>query len=480
MRDCLLLIQYNRKMTKPGTPTFGQSVWRRFCRLAVRIFYRRFEVVGAEKPPAEGPLLMCANHVNALVDGVVLQAAFPRPLHPLARSGLFHQPLFRQILKILQAVPVYRRQDAAATGTDAKAEHTARNVDSFQRCYEYLGEGRTLMIFPEGQSHSDPRLRSLKTGAARLALGSQTANGELPAIVPAGLTFTHKGRFRSDVLVQFGDPIELEEVAGEDETETVRRLTDKIGEGLEKVTLNTDSWEDLALIRLLQDFFTLRGRSEARPSLSDRFRSFQRLIEAHRLLRLTHPDKVEILRRKLQLFARMRERFGVRDYQLQLRYRPLSVLRFVLSSLIFALVVFPLALWGLLNSALPYFATRRASLWAARGRDQYDTAGMLFGLLFFALFWGGQTTAVWWYGGLEPAAMYAASLPLTAAVALLVGHRRRRIIEEVKVFLLFLRKKQVRDFLRTKRKELEVDLAQMTRIARRELADRSQLKLRRV
>jgi 1-acyl-sn-glycerol-3-phosphate acyltransferase len=467
-------------MTTRGIPTFGQSAWRRFCRLAVTIFYRRFEVAGADKLPASGPLLICANHVNALVDGIVLQAACERPLHPLTRSGLFRSPLFRPILKILQAVPVYRRHDGEEPGSGSSQERTARNVDSFQRCWEYLGDGRALMIFPEGQSHSDPRLRSLKSGAARLALGSRTANGEWPAIVPAGLTFTHKGRFRSDVLVQFGDPVELEEIDGEAESATVRRLTARIGEGLEKVTLNTDSWEDLALIRLLQEFFTLRSRREARHTLSERFLSFQRLIEAHRLLRLTHPDQVAVLRRKLQVFARMRERFGVRDYQLRLRYRPLSVLRFLLSSLIFVLVVFPLALWGLLNSALPYLATRQASLLAARGRDQYDTAGMLFGLFFFSLFWGGQTAAVWWHYGDWPAATYAASLPVTATVALLVSHRRRRIVEEVRVFLLFLRKKEVRGYLRAKREELEVDLAQMTRIARRELADNPRLRLRRV
>ncbi|MCG8457149.1 MAG: hypothetical protein MI919_12795, partial [Holophagales bacterium] len=136
-------------------------------------------------------------------------------------------------------------------------------------------------------------------------------------------------------------------------------------------------------------------------------------------------------------------------------------------SLLFLLFVFPLALWGLIHSAIPYLATRQASRLSARGRDQYDTAGVLFGLLFFSLFWGAQIFAVSWFLGTWQAVAYALSLPATAAIALRVGHQRRRILEEVRVFLLFVRRRRLQAFLRTKREELEVELAHMARLAKR-------------
>ena len=444
-------------------PTPVQSCWRRFCQLMAAIFYRRREFAGLENLPASGPVVLCANHVNALVDGVVVQASCPRPIHPLARSGLFRNPLLRPLLKGIQAIPIYRRRP----GQD---KASAANEDSFRRCYEYLGEGRVILIFPEGQSHSDPMLRPLKTGAARMALGLHELRGVLPSVVPVGLTFPDKGRFRGELLVQYGLPVPLAVQPGEAPEETIRRFTSAIEEGLASVTLNVDSWEDLELMRLLQRFFLLRDsrREDAPPSksLSARFRSLHQLAETHRWLRLRHPDPVRLLREKLRRFERLCRRYGVRDYHLQLRYDPRLVTRFVVRSQAFVLFVFPLALWGVANSALPYLATRAMTRATARGRDQYDSAGMIFGLLFFLAFWGAQTLAVWWRWGLPGAFAYGLSLPVTGAVALLVGKERKRILDEVRIFVLFLRKRGLREYLKVRRQELEVEVASLARLAR--------------
>ncbi len=444
--------------------TFVQRAWRRLCRLATDTFYRRFEVSGLENLPTAGPVILCGNHVNALVDAVVVQSSCPRPIHPLARSGLFHNFLLRPVLRLIQAIPVYRRRrDPAAAHKAGRA-----NEDSFRRCYEVLGEGRVLLIFPEGQSHSDPRMRELKTGAARIAIGSHETSGALPTVIPVGLTFTAKGRFRANVLVQYGEPVELMSIAGEEPRQTAHRFTAAIEQGLETVTLNLDSWEDLALLRLLQDFFTLRGGRRGQLSMTHRFRSLQSLIEAHRRMRTTRPVQVQLLTDKLRNFDRLCRSYGVRDYQLSLEYTPAVVMRFLLRTAAFLLFVVPPALWGALNSAVPYLAARQLARATARGRDQLDTGGMVFGMLFFSLFWGAQSYLVYHHLGTWPTIAYAASLPLTSGIALQVGRERRRILENVRVFFLFLRKRNLRGYLLLKRQELEMDLARLARAVRRD------------
>ncbi len=56
------------------------AIWQLFCRMVVRIFYRRFEISGAEHLPVGKGLILCANHVNALADPVIVQAAMPGQL----------------------------------------------------------------------------------------------------------------------------------------------------------------------------------------------------------------------------------------------------------------------------------------------------------------------------------------------------------------------------------------------------------------
>ena len=208
--------------------------------MAINIFYRNYEVAGLENIPQDRGVLLCANHVNALVDPILVQAASRKMMRPLARSGLFKKIWLKPILNIVGAVPIYRATDA---GVD-----TAQNQDSFSRVYELLEQGEWIMIFPEGQSHSQSEIQQLKTGAARMVLGTIERGVSEPILLPVGLTFTKKGRFRGDVLVYFGEPIDLSAPKDTPPDVHSRVITRRLTRGLRDVTINTDTWEDLELI----------------------------------------------------------------------------------------------------------------------------------------------------------------------------------------------------------------------------------------
>ena len=59
-------------------------------------------------------------------------------------------------------IPINRPMDNRTEGVS--------NTDSFEACYKILSEGKTLVIFPEGNSVMERFLRELKTGTARIAL----------------------------------------------------------------------------------------------------------------------------------------------------------------------------------------------------------------------------------------------------------------------------------------------------------------------
>jgi 1-acyl-sn-glycerol-3-phosphate acyltransferase len=87
------------------------------------LFYRRVEVVGMEHIPASGPIILAANHQNALVDPMLLLAAVPRRLVPVAKAPLFAHPLIGPFLRLVKTIPVHRPQDE---GSDP-----ARNREMF-------------------------------------------------------------------------------------------------------------------------------------------------------------------------------------------------------------------------------------------------------------------------------------------------------------------------------------------------------------
>ncbi len=443
------------------------NYWRRFCLLITRVFYRRFEVSGLENLPENRGVILCCNHVNALADAVVIQASTTRLIRPLARSGLFKKPYLKPFLAIMGAVPVYRRKDP---GVDV-----SQNKNSFGRVYELLDENEIIIIFPEGQSHDDPHLNEFKTGAARMALGAMHKNGKEPVVLPAGLNFSAKGKFRSDILVQYGVPVDLAYPDDAAEKHKVKDLTRRIKDGLTAVTLNADSWEDIDLVKRLERFFSLRGGKLHTGSMADRYRALRRLINAHQQLRTEESERIRSIVTQLKTFERLCKQCGIDDYHLTINYRPTLIVLYILRSLFILLVVVPIALWAWFNSVIPYIFTQKIAAKISKGPDQYDTSKMAAGIVLFTLFWGIQIWLVSQYIGNWWGLGYLLSLAVSSFVALKYRGEYGRIKENIKVFILFMRKQDLRQYLLNKREDLESELATLVRIAKR-LSNKKQAK----
>jgi 1-acyl-sn-glycerol-3-phosphate acyltransferase len=166
-------------------------------RFAMRVYFRQVEVVGIDKVPRDTPVIFVLNHPNALVDPAFLLAWAPRRVSFLAKSPLFRMPVLGYFVRAMDSLPVYRRQD--------EGEDVSKNREMFVAARALLARGGTIGICPEGVSHDEPRLKPIKTGAARIALGA-VSTGEVAdlKIVPAGLYYTSKTKFRSAVLLYFG------------------------------------------------------------------------------------------------------------------------------------------------------------------------------------------------------------------------------------------------------------------------------------
>lgn len=273
-------------------------------RALVGLFYRRIEVSGLEHVPREGPVLLIANHNNGLVDPMVVLKALPRPVVFVAKSTLWKIPVLRSILHLLGCVPVVRKGEGEP-GMSLKGEE--RNSAAFERLASELTRGACVLIFPEGRSHSDPRLSELRTGAARVLLLSKKS----PVVLPVGLWFEEKEIFRSNVLVKVGAPV------APPADPTVEAWTDAMGAALGDVTLNADDWKDHEIVAAVDALYgeKIRGDffegEEGNAQMESSLRVRQLLLEARGALEKTHPGEVASLARRARALDHLLRRISL-------------------------------------------------------------------------------------------------------------------------------------------------------------------------
>lgn len=417
------------------------------ARRAVELYYRVEHLGGAL--PTQGPVLLVGNHPNGLVDPVLVASTGARPVRFLGKAPLFEMPVLGLVLRGLQALPVYRSQDGADTGDNAR---------TFAAVFEALESGEVVCLFPEGKSHDEPALAKLKTGAARMALGAEARAGWTLGvrIVPVGLVYRAKPSFRSRVAVWSGAALTLQDLRVQYERDprlAVEELTGRITAGLQAVTLELERWEDLPLLELAERilFAEQVGRLE-------RLQAFARAL---RELRARDPALVEDLGARIALFGERVRRLGLEPHDLPHRlllpYRPRTVLRFMLRNLVLLLFGLPLALLG----ATLWFLPHRFVGWLPKrfaSADTLATARILAAFVFFPLWLALLAGLAWWRCG----AAWAGVLSLLAGPlglqALAFRDWRIATLGEVRTFFLLSSRARLRARLTQERAELAREL----------------------
>lgn len=281
--------------------------------------------MGLERIPDRRPVIFAVNHPNGLVDPLFLLCFAARQVSFLAKAPLFRYPVIGWFVRQFDAIPVYRKQDKTA----------GSNRETFAKSREILAGEGAIAIFPEGTTHDDPSLRELKTGAARIALG---ANLEEITVIPTGIYYTAKHRFRSAALVVFGEPIRVlpsgVDADGEPPRDEVERLTSAIDAGLDAVTLQADSHEALELIASAEDIFS----GDPDQPLVEELDLRRKFIEGYHYLKATAPVRLEKLQSMIVQFESELRRARIDVHELKPAIDARRLLRVI--------VLFPLATLG--------------------------------------------------------------------------------------------------------------------------------------
>ena len=449
------------------------AVARAIGRFWIWFLFKAVDVRHRDRVPAAGPVLLCINHPNNLIDSLLVGAVLPREVHFLATAALFRNPLVARFLLACGAIPVYRKQDEPLARDGVGVVGTERNVDAFSACFRTLAAGGLIGIYPEGTTHAEPRVQRIKTGAARIALEyeARRARADGPGgapltLVPVGLTFEARKSFRGRVLVAFGQPIALEAYGNryqQDAPKAVDGLTTTIQYEMEAQVVNVRRLDTAALIRAVEDLY----RGELVRELHDErglafhqidtIRLSRAIAEAAQYFAEREPARVEALWQRIQGYRGLLYEYRVRDEAVRARLaRPRLRTRLGRGSR--ASLAFPFFLYGVAVNGLPYFLPRLLSRRFSRKETDYATTRFLSSVVAIPLFWSLETWLVWRLAGPGWAALFAVSLPLSGLLAYRYLGGLGRLRSQIRLGAMALVRRQSASRLLEARREIIAEL----------------------
>ncbi len=393
-------------------------------RLGLRVFFRRLEVRHPERLRLPGPLMLCSNHPNTLMDPLVTAVHRRQLVAFLVKSTLFQNAILGAIMRSVNCIPIYRRQDAAAGGASALTarELATNNEASFGRCYDYLEHGGTVMIFPEGTSVSERRLRPLKTGAARIALGTEARHDFKLGLklVCVGTNYFDPSKFRSDVLLNVAPPIIIADYAEryyQDPHAAADELTEEIRRRLtRRLVISRDAADDQLAQQIERTFGDHLNPDDDPSTLYDNFQLSRTLLDAVAWFEQHDPGRLATLQAALGSYLATLQQHKLDDEALDQSHRPGTRL---LDYLNLGLGL-PIWLYGLLTNYLPYEIPSQVAYRATEETEFIAAIMLAVGMVTFPLAYALEAAAVqhWFTHDWRLTALFVISLPLAGFYAL--------------------------------------------------------------
>lgn len=354
--------------------------------IGIRLYYREIKVKNAKKLQVNGPCILLANHPNTLMDAWVIGHISKQPIYFMAKATLFNTPFKQKLLRSLNMIPINRRGEGKIAGIS--------NQDSFEACYNALEEGKTLVIFPEGTSYLERHLRELKTGAARIAMEAENRNGGNLnlKIIPLGLNYLQANRFRSDVLIQVGNPISVDSYLADYQQnagQTAKKLTEQIRIRLEQLLVNSEAKEEEQLTEDLHAIFTSKYIKNDEKGVEGELRMIKQIRDRIAEINITQPWKLNEIKTRLVQLQWQLNKFEIRADFLDRRFRSKMFLRQIAVSMVFILIGLPLFLYGAFHNIVPFKLIDKLVPKLTKEVEYYAPIAVLLGLILYPLTYFG-------------------------------------------------------------------------------------------
>ncbi|MBK9284900.1 MAG: 1-acyl-sn-glycerol-3-phosphate acyltransferase [Sphingobacteriaceae bacterium] len=429
-------------------------------KIANRLYFRSYKIEGLENIPETGPVLLTANHPSAFMDPIVIASLTKRPVYFLARSVYFQNGFIKWLFSKLHMIPIYRAHEAP--------QETHKNKDSFKFCIQHFEKGGVILIFPEGISLTERKIKKIQSGAARICFGAEAQNNfnlNLK-IVSIGLNFSNPHKFQSVLFVKIEKPIvikDYETLYREDSFKAARKLTEDIRVNLEKAVVHIeDEAVDklVASIELIYKAKLFADNGYPHQQTNWDFNTSKMISDCVHDYLQSDSERVQSVQNKINTYLDDLERLKLKDENIR-HVEQQNVWTKTLTSFLYTIFGFPVFLYGFLHHYIPFRIPNIIGKKMSSRAEFYGSLALSLGTFMFLIFY-----SVYFYifylifENWMMSIIYLVTLPVTGLFSFYYYQRLTNIKKSWDILSMFYRKTNLITGLIQQRSEIISELEQ--------------------
>jgi len=375
----------NAEQPRQKKRSINYEIFRIYVRFAFWLSHSRITVIGRKNIPKNTPVIFAPNHQNALMDPLALVCTNRLQTVWLARADIFKSKAARPFLKFMKIWPVYRIRDGK--------ENLANNEDIFAKVIQLLENKKSVAAFPEAAHSGKRQMLQHKKAIPRIALEAENKNDfQLGLqIVPVGISYSHYWKFNRSLLVQYGEPISIDDLWVDYEMNPQKAmldLRDRIYEKLCPLVIEIQSqkyYAEYESMRLMAGKVYANRKFFGKNRALQLFQAEKELITNLEAREKQSPENFNVVVSQLHQYEQEIEKTGFTDGQIEIAANAQKLKTWAKFAL--ALVSLPVFAFGALFNGIPFLVSR--AFVQKKMKDKIFTSSFNFalGLLVFPLFY---------------------------------------------------------------------------------------------
>jgi len=205
---------------------------RWFASVGIKFYYKNVFISPNFEVRNNTPTIYASNHPSGFYESLILTTVLKKPIIFLVRSDYVSIKGLMWAFKILKLYPIYRQSEGL--------KDVSKNREAFSILNKELEKKTPVCIYPEGTTKFNFRIKPIKKGIARLALGAINNGIKDLKITPIAFNFEAPVEFRSNLFINVENSFSVSDYINDKNELPVqlRNLTKEVEDKMREVTID--------------------------------------------------------------------------------------------------------------------------------------------------------------------------------------------------------------------------------------------------